>query len=578
MHEIPQRAEGILRSFCEAGMISLADFHLARRMSRDYETNDQVVLAFALAVRELRLGSVCLALATAHTLKPVTDLDDGAGAALAAPLPWPDEDGWAQAVAGSRLVGPGRPFMFEDGRLYLSRFYEQEREVADALARRRLLPVAENAVAPPPVGEHDAQQDAAVEAAMSHMTTVITGGPGTGKTTTVVRILNALADANPLSIALAAPTGKAAQQLHDSVFGKLAPAATKHPPFSGTLHRLLGKPIRGSKATHNARNPLPYDVIVVDEVSMVSLEHMASLLEAVRDDTRLILVGDPHQLRSVEAGAVLADIVANPSLTQAGSVVELRTNRRSNGEIAALARAIDDGDVARAGALIHDSSSISWFEFDGSGIAGLQQFRDDVSTQAGAVINAARGGDASAALRALQTHRVLCAHRLGPFGVQAWGQAARQIIAQSHPDYGSRQWYVGQPLLLTRNTDAFHNGDVAVLVQADGNLFAAVEQGESPRLVPPAILDGASDLHAMTVHKSQGGQYDVVSVVLPPEGSPLATRELVYTAITRARHELRIYGSSAALAECIQTPVRRSSGLAGLPGQTAATATNAPLQ
>ncbi len=562
MHELPASATGLLRQYCEAGMIGLADFHLARRLSQGYEPDERVLLAFALAVRELRLGSVCVVLAHAHELKPLSEIDDGGGAVADQALPWPRPQEWVKLVARSRLVGEGRPFILDEGRLYLARFYAQERAVTDALERRKALPVADDVVPLPSTNEPDEQQDAAVRAAMVHMTSVVTGGPGTGKTTTVVRILNSLGTSGPISIALAAPTGKAARQLHDSVRGQLLPGTAVRPPFSGTLHSLLGKPVRGPRATYHSQNPLPYDVVVVDEVSMVSLEHMASLLEALSNRTRLVLVGDPHQLRSVDAGAVLADIVANPQLTQPGSVIELRTNRRSNPEISALATAIDQGDVAAANTVIDEASSIWWFDYEGRDIGGYEQFRDDVTTTAQAVLSAAKGGQARAALDALNSHRVLCAHRLGPFGVQAWGQAARRMIAAEFPQYGATRPYLGEPLLLTRNAGDFNNGDVAVIINDEGQLVAAVDDSDEPRLVPPSLLDGAAELHAMTVHKAQGGQYGVVSVVLPPKGSPLATRELVYTAITRARSELRIYGSRAALEECISTPVRRSSGLA----------------
>lgn len=566
MPEIPLSATGLLLQFCNAGMITLPDFHLARRLSRGYETDERVLLAFALAVRELRLGSVCVTLAAAHELQPVTELDDGQRVLDADPLPWPEAHSWQEAVQRSALVGVGRPFIFDDGRLYLARFHAQERAVADALEHRRHLPIAADINPLPSAHEPDEQQDAAVKAAMSHMTSVITGGPGTGKTTTVVRILNSLAGSGPVSIALSAPTGKAARQLYDSVSTALLPTATAHPPFFGTLHRLLGKLIRGPRTTYHAGNPLPYDVVVVDEVSMVSLEHMASLFDAVADTTRLILVGDPHQLRSVEAGAVLADIVANPTLMQPGSIVELRTNRRSNREITELAIAVDAGDVERATAIVNDATTIAWFSYEGHDIARFEQFRDDVTAQGIEMVPAASSGDAQAALEALQKHRVLCAHRLGPYGVHAWGQAARGMIAAEFPGYGSTESYIGQPLLITRNSDEFHNGDVAVLVSQDGQLLAAVDQGDTPRLVPPAMLDSPSDLHAMTVHKAQGGQFDVVSLVLPPEGSPLATRELIYTAITRARSKLRIYGTLEAFAQCVRTPVRRSSGLATVHG------------
>lgn len=562
MHEIPIAATGKLLAFAEARMIALPDFHLARRMAGRLETDDDVLLACALAVRELRHGSVCLTLAEAHELKVDAELDDGQEADDVE-LDWPDPARWAQKVGASAIVGEGLPFTFVDGRLYLTRFYREEQQVARALEVRRSLPVADDLSPLPAVdGVADEAQDAAVAAALRHMTAVVTGGPGTGKTTTVVRILNSLAQHNPekYRIALAAPTGKAARQLSDSVSRHLDERVPV--PFSGTLHALLGKRVRGSDAAFHSGNPLPYDVVVVDETSMVSLEHMGSLLDALSPTTRLVLVGDPNQLRSVEAGAVLADIVANPALTQPGSVVELRTNHRSEQDISALAAAVDAGDVEQAMAIIEESESITWHEFEGHGIEQLPVFRDDVLTTAEAVVGAARDGDAEAALRAMERHRVLCAHRLGKFGVQGWARAARDVVASRLPDYGQRERYVGQPLLLTHNTELFRNGDVAVIVEIDGALLAAIDQGGAPRIVTPVLLDSAADLHAMTIHKAQGGQYDTVTVVLPPAGSPLATRELVYTAITRARSAVRIYGTREAFEEALRTRARRASGLA----------------
>lgn len=559
MHEVPIAAAGRLRTFAEAGMITLADFHLARRMTVRDEHED-ALLAFALTTRELRHGSVCLPLAEAPQLKAGLDAEEGHDRPEAA-LDWPDPDEWHDVVAASTAVADGGPFTFVDGRLYLTRFHRQERAVARALARRRELPLDEGYTVLPGTREPDEHQDRAVAAALRHRTSVITGGPGTGKTTTVVRILNSLGARGPVSVALAAPTGKAARQLDEAVGASLDPGAVSE-LRSGTLHRVLGKRVRGTDAVHHAGNPLPYDVVVVDETSMVSLEHMASLLDAVGPDTRLVLVGDPHQLRSVEAGAVLADIVANPSLLQLGSVVELRTNRRSQPDITALADAIDAGDTAGALAIIDDAAAISWHDFDGHSITSQPLFRADVVGTARAVVSAARAGDARAALDAMNRHRVLCAHRVGHHGVQGWARAARDVVAAELPEYGLAGHYVGQPLLLTQNTETFSNGDVAVIVERDGQLVAAIDQGSEPTLVPPVLLDDASDLHAMTIHKAQGGQYDTVSVVLPPPGSPLATRELVYTAVTRARAGLRIYGSREAFTEAVATPVRRASGLA----------------
>ncbi|RRD47457.1 exodeoxyribonuclease V subunit alpha [Tessaracoccus sp. OH4464_COT-324] len=562
----PMSAEGLLRDFVRAGFIGLPDYHLARRLSRGFEPSEEVQLAFALTVRELRRGSVCLPLSTARALKPLSEADDGSAPPVNE-AHWPEPAGWLRAVAASRLVGPGAPFVLDDDRLYLRRYHLQEQRVRELLIARQSLssgqlPDEETLLAGSsvPGNETDPQQDEAVLCALRHMTSVLTGGPGTGKTTTVQRVLLALSSLHPLLVALAAPTGKAARQLHDSVVGHLPPGATRG-LFTGTLHRMLGIAPHQPHGSFDASNPLPYDVIVVDETSMVSLEQMALLLGAIGRATRLVLVGDPNQLRSVDAGAILADLVANDQLLPAEAVAKLRRNYRSNAEIGDLARLIDEGDAEAALDALRRAPNIDFVPYTGQPIDDLP-LREEVVRQAREVVGCAQVGDARGALKALGRHRVLCAHTVGPYGVEYWARAARRIIARDLPGYGSSAHYIGQPLLVTRNSDRFNNGDVAVLCLIDG-LQAAVEQGKSdPLIVSPSQLDAAQDLHAMTVHKAQGGGFDRVSVVLPPVGSPLATRELLYTAVTRAKLGLVLYGTEAAFVEAVRTPVRRASGLA----------------
>ncbi len=577
-HEVPVAATGLLRTFAEATMISPADFHLARRMaSLSHESDQRVELAFALATRELRLGSVCLDLRSAPTLAPESGIEDGAIDTLVPALPWPEPESWLAAVSASPAVaGPDdspRPFRLAGSLLYLDRYWSEERSVEARLRHRSSLParpVDDEKMAlakgPLPGMEEDEQQDRAVCAALTYPGTVITGGPGTGKTTTVARILVGLADeTNPPLVALAAPTGKAATRLMIAVSETL-PTAPGLRLRGQTLHKLLGVVPGRSHRVHNRDNPLPHDVVIVDETSMVSLTMMSWLLEAVADGTRLILIGDPQQLASVEAGAVLADIAASQDLVasaQGPAVVELQRNRRSNSEIGRLAAAIRAGDANRAVALLRAGTTCTLEGYDGTGeITKHPVLLADLLATASAVREAALRGDGRAANEALARHRVLCAHREGPFGVTRWARASRIWLSEQFEDYGrtSGAW-LGQPLLITRNSDTAANGDTAVVVEVDGRLMASVDRAQGPLLVDPVLLDDAADLHAMTIHKSQGSQFDVVSVVLPPVGSPLLTRELLYTAITRARHEVRLYGSEAALRLSVETPARRASGL-----------------
>ena len=301
---------GLLHDFNLAGVLSAADVHVAVRLGQlSAEPDERVLLALALAVRGIRAGSVCIDLAQVHQAAP--DLD------------WPDPAEWVPAVLASPLVGDGRPLRWDLGLLYLDRYWRQEDQVHHDLLAREAQP-------PPPVDPNrfsaavdrllgvDAGQRAAADMVAFRWTTVLVGGPGTGKTTTVARVLAVLLDQpGPVPrLALAAPTGKAAARLQEAVQQEAATFGREDRDRLGTrsastLHRLLRTvPGTNSRFRYNRTNRLPYDVVVVDETSMISLTLMARLLEALRPDTRLILVGDPNQLASVEAGAVLADLVA----------------------------------------------------------------------------------------------------------------------------------------------------------------------------------------------------------------------------------------------------------------------------
>ncbi|MFT3887015.1 MAG: exodeoxyribonuclease V subunit alpha [Arachnia sp.] len=565
MRDRPIAATGVLAAFCDAGMLSLVDFHLARRVGDlAGEADPLVQLAFALAVRELRLGSVCVDLATAaQELRP--EVDGEAGDIDPATLPWPEPAAWVALVARSPAVaGPGDPtgaFRLDGTLLYLDRYWRQERRLADLLRARSAADPGAPVAAPALPDALDEHQRAAIFAALSHTTTVITGGPGTGKTTIVGQLLAALAPAAP-RVALCAPTGKAAARLLTAVGG--AGGST----WGGTLHRLLGLRPRSAETEYGPENPLPFDVVVVDETSMVSLELMALLLGALSPATRLILLGDPHQLRSVEAGAVLADIESAHDLVRApgGAIARLVHNYRSGEQINHLADAILAGDAEAARRAIDEGPAVELLPFDGAtDPTALATVRDDAREIAEGVRERAARGDGAAANAWLGRHRILCGHREGPFGVAHWARSVRGWLAGQLPGYGFEgRAYVGQPLLIQRNSDLFSNGDTAVVVaQEDGEtLLAAVDRPEGLLTVSPALLDDAADLHAMTIHKSQGSQFDRVSVVLPPVSSPLLTRELLYTAVTRAHDAVRLYGSWEALAAAIATPARRASGLA----------------
>jgi exodeoxyribonuclease V alpha subunit len=304
-------------------------------------------------------------------------------------------------------------------------------------------------------------------------------------------------------------------------------------------------------------------VVVVDETSMVSLSLMARLVEAVRPEARLVLVGDPGQLSSIEAGAVLGDIVG--PATGPGIVVLDRVHRFGGG-IASLAGAVRDGDAERALAVLRQApEGVTWLEANAADGEGLELIRRRAVATGRAVFDAARDGDAEGALAALGAFRLLCAHRRGPYGVAAWGPQVEGWLAADVAGFSAdERWYAGRPLLVTENDYGLrlYNGDTGVVVAGeDGRVSAAFERRGEVMRVSPSRLEAVESVHAMTIHKSQGSQFGTAAVLLPDPASRLLTRELLYTAITRAREELVLAGTEAAVRAAIERPVARASGL-----------------
>ncbi len=572
------RSDGLLLAANEAGVLTAADVHVATRVAQlAGEGDDPVRLAVAMAVRAVRNGSVCVDLEQARSTLLLADPNGT----------WPQVPQWRAAILASPLVGERRPLRWEFDLLYLDRYRAQEQQVRDDLLVRR-------SQQPPPVdagalaagldrlfADGDPGQRMAAEIAATGWTTVIGGGPGTGKTTTVARILALLKglSGTSLRVAMAAPTGKAAARLQAAVQAQardLDPGDRYDLPMltASTLHRLLGwVPGRTQRFRHDRDNRLPFDIVVVDETSMVSLTMMARLLEAVRPDARLILVGDPDQLASVEAGAVLADLVAG--LTGAGAapaaagVTLLRTTWRFGGAIAALADAVRAGDADAALDILAGGGQVRLIdpggpEPDGSGDPGVDEaVRADVVVTAARVRAAARTGAAADALQRLDAHRVLCAHRTGSRGIQDWTRRIENWLAAEDLLPPHADWYPGRPVLVTANDYSLRlfNGDVGVAVLAGDQLRVAFSQQNRIVDYAPGRLADVQTVHAMTVHRSQGSQFDRVTVILPEADSPLSTRELLYTALTRAQSLVRLIGTEAELRAAVGRPAARASGL-----------------
>lgn len=556
-------ATGLLATFNQAGLITASDVHVASRLGAlGGESDERVLLAVALAVRAVRRGSVCLDLPAVTAANP--------------DLPWPDT--WP--VEASPLVAAG-VVRAELGLLYLDRYHRLETQVHDDLAARLAL-------APPPVdeprladalervrgGRFSPEQEEAVVAAVHRRTSILTGGPGTGKTTTVARLLALLADqaGSGLSIALAAPTGKAATRLQEAVAAELAEVARTWPEAASlvgrleglTLHRLLGwRSDNATRFRHDRGNRLKHDVVVVDESSMVELTLMGRLLEALRPESRLVLVGDPQQLTSVGAGAVLSDLVAGYDGRADSPVVALTRNFRSTDDILALAAALRAGDAdAVVEVLRTPSAEVSWVDTSGEAEAEAALRRDTLDT-ARAVWAAAVAEEPQRAIDALDEHRLLCAHREGPYGVRRWNHRVERWLAEEVGVDVHAASYVGRPLLVTSNDYALdvYNGETGAVVQQGDRLRAFVAGSGRLKEFAPGRLDAVETMHAMTIHKSQGSQARRVSVLLPDADSRLLTRELFYTAVTRAQEHVRVVGSEAAVRAAVATLAQRATGL-----------------
>ena len=593
----------------EAEDAALSDLDLALGYwARRHGADRLVARGFALASWAVTQGHTCLALDQIPTALM--------SAANQAALP--------DALAASDLVTvldaddtetetPTRPLILEAGRLYLQRYHAYETRLAERL--RTLMaaepnPVNVDALKP---GNGLFAADTAnpkapnwqAVAALRHRFTVISGGPGTGKTYTIVRLLRVLIesaiekDETPPLVALAAPTGKAAARMRESVIKGLEDMGAdatfdkqrieEHVPQNArTLHRLLGLGGATTRPRFNADNPLPYDVVIVDEASMVDLPMMAKLADAIRNNARLILLGDRYQLASVESGSVLAEICANAGVNRfttdqqaaagellseapepathplADHVVTLQTSRRFNADstIGQLAAAVNAGDVAAVQALL-DAGQDDLVYQDQSNAAALNKLMDQLAEDYATLCEA---NDPTTALAQLGKQCVLTAVRQGPAGSETLNAGITERLARRFDFNPATAWYHGRPVMVRRNDyrTGLFNGDVGVaLYNESGQIRVWFEGDNGLRAFLPSALPAHDTVYAMTIHKSQGSEFDSVTLVLPDYDVPVLTRELFYTGLTRGRERLAIYAQRATLGQTISRRVSRVSGLAG---------------
>ncbi|MGN0860057.1 MAG: exodeoxyribonuclease V subunit alpha [Stenotrophomonas sp.] len=592
------------------GGLRAVDTALAHSLARLRPATDPLVLAAAaLAAHAVANGHAALKLSQAGSL-------------LDAALPWPEPGQWQQALLASpwvttpqTLLDPSAAeavLVLEGDLLYLRRYREFERRLAlglqrlgaaavPPLAADALVPLFSRLFAQP---ENDQQAHAAAMA-LRHPLLLVTGGPGTGKTTTIARLLVLLAaqaQANgqpPLRIGLAAPTGRAAERMAESL--RVASARLQAQAVDGallavlqgsgsTVHRLLGVMADTPEFRHNADNPLPLDVLVVDEASMMGLPLMTRLVEALASGTRVILLGDPDQLPSVDTGDVLAALLRAsgsglqlpagdaralaallgpvavagedaPGTPSPARRVHLQRGWRQSEQLdlAPLASACRQGDAPAALALLRggQQQGVHWYEDQGDAlVAG----RTRLLAHARSLRAAA---DPVAALARANELRLLTAVREGPQGAATLNTRIEALLR----DGGERSpWFAGRLLLITENSyrHRLFNGDVGVCFPDAGGKILAWFPGDAegaPRAFHPAALPAHDSAFAMTVHKAQGSEYGTVWLQLPMRDNRVLSRELVYTAITRARDALHVAGSADVLGLALARHADRWSGL-----------------
>ena len=575
------------------GEIGQLDRQMAMALGRISEDErPDVLLATALTVQVLGKGHVCLDLPTIAGRPFYDEAGEQIGEYAC-----PELGLWLAQLQDSPLVGgpsDGTPIVLDGSRLYLRRYFVYERELARALLSRakHRFPIDQGWLSlalDRLFGDNSnvsAQRAAARSAAVCALS-VVSGGPGTGKTTTVVRMLALLQeqaianDGAPLSVKMMAPTGKAAARLAESVFSQKAGLPVSEvvrdaiPEVASTIHRALGfQPRTPTQFRYNADSPLPADVVIVDEASMVDVALMAKLVSAVPEGARLIILGDRNQLASVEAGAVFGDICQGAAAVRSAlsdCVTELDHSWRFSADsgIGALSRCVNDDDASGAFEVLNDPhlQDVSWV----SPAESQSKTTSPKEVLAPVLRRAAQGyhdyfavTEPAAALSALNRFRVLCAHRRGLSGSE---RVNREFI--SHLEARSilkndGEWFSHRPVMVRVNDYqlGLFNGDVGVVLpEGERQRVYFPTEGDELRSLSPTVLPDHETVFAMTVHKSQGSEFDDVVLVLPREVSRVLTRELIYTGLTRARNCVTVVAEQEVLAAAIETGVQRSSGL-----------------
>ena len=613
-----------LSDLYERQTISALDWTFGRTVQRLGRCDDPWVgLAAALVSRSASRGDVCLDLALAHAKGEGGIPSEVERLGTARPFPFSLEQWRDRLMTCGAVGGPGdfRPLILDGQRLYLHRFWCFEQALAGSLKERcgfqamafraDLLDQALDRLFPDPATIRDSagkeepwdDQRQAARMAATRMFTVISGGPGTGKTYTVAKIimlLQMLHPERPMKIHLAAPTGKAAARLQEAIEAALKASGPEVPaspslPAAQTLHRLLGYVPAQSRFRYGAERQLSTDAVIVDEASMIDLSMMHQLVQAVPREARLILVGDKDQLASVEAGAVLGDIchgistVGEPkpppannkpagrpkpertcTLDQHIQVLARSYRFDARSGLGPLSRAINEGDAQGVVQLLSGNGSTDLC------MVPLSDSRALASAVAKEVADNLSGyfatEDPEEAFVQMNRFRILTALRQGPWGAEGLNQMVEGVLRHRGwiaKGFGpGSTWYRGRPVMVTRNDyhQGLFNGDIGIVFGPPNGgyddmrvVFPAAYGGF--RKLAPHQLPAHQTVYAMTIHKSQGSEFDRVMVVLPDQDTPLLTRELIYTAVTRARRSVVIHAEPELLRAAVSRRIQRSSGL-----------------
>ncbi len=623
----------------QADFFSAVDVIFGRFLERiSAESNPYLFAAALLLSRSVREGNVCLDLHDALSIKAVLHFHQAApnlhDSLSIKGLDLPENltpEGWQEALLKSSVVGrPGelKPLILDDAfRLYLFRYWEYEKELLRFLIDKgrqrdfelvhgeletckqkldRLFP--DSLPGESLKSDIDWQKVAACSVLLNKLT-VISGGPGTGKTLTIARAIILLIELSKRKmprIALAAPTGKAAARLQEAVlqsangFVKDTRILEAMPKEATTIHRLIGAIPHSSNFRWNRENPLPFDIVVIDEASMVDLPLMVKLIRALPEHARLVLLGDRDQLASVEAGAVLGDICGYRQLNDfsedfaaflsplvgedigelplpqlppsplRNSLIELHRNYRfsDHSKISRLSRAIKKGDGQAALSVLRDTNenSCRWLPLPPAPELPLM-IKDMIPRFKEYFYHIDNQSEYEGLFDIFDSFRILCALRHGPYGAVEVNRLCGQMLYREGVISGHEIFYPGRPVMITINDYGMKlfNGDTGFILpdpERSGELSAFFRsQRGGLRRFSPLRLPEHETLYAMTVHKSQGSEFDHVLLILPDYDAPVLTRELIYTAVTRARKTVTILGNESIFVSAVSRRMKRSSGL-----------------